>query len=91
MSPLKIKMLLHYYAHVQDYRDEADPAHANSPAVAEAIQDFLQQELIEERNPRWVDQPANDRFSQYGVTAKGYAMVEHLCAVQIPVCHWTQP
>jgi hypothetical protein len=26
-------MLLHYYAHVMDYRDEAEPIHASSGAV----------------------------------------------------------
>jgi hypothetical protein len=91
MSPLKITMLLHYYAHAMDYRDEVDGAHACSGAVTEAICDFLRDGLIKETNPGWSGQPASCRNSQYGVTAKGEAMVSHLMAVQIPVCQWVQP
>ena len=91
MSPLKIQMLLHYYSHAMDYRDEVDGAHACSGAVREAISDFLGDGLIRETNPDWSGQPASSRDSQYGVTAKGLAMVKHLCDVQIPVCIWVQP
>lgn len=91
MSPLRIKMLLHYYAHAMDYRDEVDDAHASSGAVTEAIADFLADGLIKETNRDWVIQPASCRNSQYGVTAKGEAMVKHLTDVQIPVCVWVQP
>lgn len=91
MSPLKIKMLLHYYAHAIDYRDETKPAHACSGAVTEALYDFLRDGLIKEVNPSWAGQPASSRDSQYGVTAKGEAMVKHLMDVQIPVCVWVQP
>jgi len=91
MSPLKIKMLLHYYAHVMDYRDEVDTAHACSPAVSEAIVDFLRSDLIVEKNPGWAGQDRKSREAQYRVTDKGMAMVEHLCAVQIPICKWVQP
>ena len=27
----------------------------------------------------------------FSITDKGRAMVEHLCAVKIPVCKWVQP
>lgn len=91
MSPLKIKMLLHYYAHVMDYRDEVDGAHACSGAVQEAIYDFLRAGLIKEVNPGWAGQDARSRDKQYNVTDKGEAMVSHLMAVQIPVCKWVQP
>jgi hypothetical protein len=91
MSPLKIKMLLHYYAHVMDYRDEVDTAHACSPAVSEAIRDFLHSDLIVEKNSGWAGQDRKSREAQYRVTDKGMAMVEHLCAVQIPICKWVQP
>lgn len=91
MSPLRIRMLLHYYANTIDYRDEVDPAHACSGAVTEAIHDFLQEGLIKEVNPNWGVQPPSNRDSQYSVTGKGEAMVGHLMAVQIPVCKWVQP
>lgn len=91
MSPLKIKMLLHYYTNLMDYRDEVDAAHAASGAVREAIADFLSDGLIAEKNPGWSGQPETNRDSQYGVTDKGEAMVRHLMDVQIPVCIWVQP
>lgn len=91
MSPLCIKMLLHYYAHAMDYRDEAEPAHACSGAVKEAIEFFLHEGLIREVNPNWESQLPGNRNSQYSTSPKGNAMVEHLCAVQVPIIKWVQP
>lgn len=91
MALLCIRMLLHYYACARDYRDEVAGQHATSSAVTDFIGDLLAAELIHETNPEWKSQDGAKRFSQYSVTPKGKAMVEHLMAVQVPVCKWVQP
>jgi len=94
MSPLKIAMLLHVYAIVTDYRDaQANRAHANSEAVSEAFDDFVLDGLVtrECSDDDWRAQKPDNRSSQYRITDKGRAMVEHLCAIQIPICKWVQP
>lgn len=91
MSPLKIKMLLHYYASARDYRDEEPACRARSPAVTEALEDMQCAELIMVTNPGWGGQNTGERRSEWSVTDKGRAMVEHLCAVKVPVCKWVQP
>lgn len=99
MSPLKIKMLLHYYAHTTDYAAwafEREPQHADSPAVLEALESFVGDGLLKSRfgDVAWAArQSVNDRSDgvMFSITEKGKAMVDHLCAVQLPVCVWVQP
>lgn len=100
MSPLKIIMLLHYYGRTNDYASWAgncgEPGHARSPAVREAMESFVTQGLLEckfnDISFAITKSLYDDENSPYFlITDKGRAMVEHLCAVQVPICKWVQP
>lgn len=94
MSPLNIQILLHVHAIVADYRDmQVNENHARSEAVRQTFEQFVFQGLIEKimDDKAWHGIPGNSRSSQYKTTEKGDAMVEALCAVQIPICKWVQP
>jgi len=93
MSPMMIKMLLHYYACARDYRDEVPAQHANSEAVKEAIEQFLAWELIIGLLPdhAWKSQDPSTRLSQYAIAGRGRAMVEAYKAIRLPVIQWVQP
>lgn len=99
MSPLHINILLHYYTRPTDYAAHvfsSEPEHANSGAVAEFIEFFVSEGLLSCRYgdvPWAIRQSVNNRSdgAMFKITDKGIAMVEALCAVQIPVCRWVQP
>lgn len=93
MSPLEIKMILHIYAIVTDYRDQPDARHGHSEAVRETLESFEASGLIEQSFPDevWDAMSRSDRPSQYHITEKGTAFVEALCAVKLPVIKWMQP
>jgi hypothetical protein len=99
MSPLCIHMLLHYYARQTDYAawaDDSEPAHARSPAVREAMEFFVRAGLLQSKfgDVSWsIDQAIREGKDSpfFSITEKGQAMVNHLCAVQVPVCKWVQP
>jgi len=93
MSPLMIKMLLHYYACARDYRDEAPGQHAASPAVKEAIQQFLDWELLIQITPddEWSKLDVMERRSPFTISDRGQAMVEAYMAVRLPIIQWVQP
>ena len=93
MSPLMIKMLLHYYACARDYRDEVPASHAISCAVKEAIECFLKWDLLIPvlTEEVWRKQDAYTRLSQFAVSDRGHAMVEAYKAVRLPVIQWVQP
>jgi hypothetical protein len=86
-------MLLHYYACARDYRDEVPGKHAASEAVKEAIQQFLDWDLIIPvlSDAQWRTQDAMERLSQFTVSDRGHAMVEAYKAVRLPVIQWVQP
>lgn len=95
MSPLNISILLHYYTTPGDYRADVDPAHGASPAVYESMLWFVKEGLL---SCRYGDvslaaqqEPDRSKPALFKITAKGEAMVEHLKAVQIPICQWVQP
>lgn len=102
MSPLQIKILLHYHTHASDYRlyvSEVEPDHAMSCGVASIIRAFVERDgLLKSKygdlyyavsqDPSHPDHCGEPIFS---ITDKGIAMVSHLMAVQIPVCKWVQP
>jgi hypothetical protein len=100
MSPLQIRMLLHYYCRTNDYQAAEDRAHACSIAVYEAMRWFVSEDVLK---PRYGDLDYSIRCAVPGngdpraerplfsITEKGRAMVQHLCAVQVPVCKWVQP
>lgn len=93
MSPLNVKILLHIYAIVADYRDEPPMDHARSEAVRDTFKMFVSDGLIEPvmSDDEWRTAAGRPRDSQYRVTQKGEAMVDAICAVQVPVCKWVQP
>lgn len=94
MSPLSVKILLHIYAHVRDYRDEVLPGeHARSEGVRQTFERFESEGLVEQvvDDGPWCMTPSDQRVSQYRITPKGEAMVDAICAVQIPICKWVQP
>lgn len=81
MTPLHIRMMLHYYAIATPYA-EHDPFHASSIAVAEYRGHLIQSGLIEEdlKSP-----------SGYRSTARGRAYVEALCDMPLPIQKWVMP
>ena len=98
MSPLKINILLHYYARIGDYRHHVDWQHGNSPAVHESLLWFVEEGLLSCRfgDVSWAascdpDTRGKSETQTFQITDRGRAMVEHLCAVQVPVCKWVQP
>jgi hypothetical protein len=94
MSPLNINILLHVYAIVPDYRDmQLNMNHARSDGVRQTFEQFVRDGLIEPifDDETWHATPKDDRSSQFKITEKGIAMVEAICAVQVPVCKWVQP
>ena len=93
MSPLMIKMLLHYYAHARDYRDEVLPEQGRSNAVKEALDAFLDWNLVIPLIPDdlWKAQDPDTRLSQYTISDRGRAMVEAYKAIRLPVTQWVQP
>lgn len=94
MSPLNITILLHVYAIVADYRDcQLNDDHARSEAVRYTFEQFARDGLIEKihSDDDWNSTGASLRSAQHKITAKGEAMVDAICAVQIPICKWVQP
>jgi hypothetical protein len=93
MSPLMIVMLLRYYAHARDYRDEVPPEQARSTAVKEAIECFLSWNLFIPLldDDVWKSQNPETRLAQYVISDRGRAMVESYKAVKLPVIQWVQP
>jgi hypothetical protein len=99
MSPLHIKILLHYYSHADDYAAYiyvAEPDHAKSRAVTEFTEFLVSQGLLSCRfeDIAWAASQASNKHTDgplFLITDKGRAMVDHLLAVQIPVCKWVQP
>jgi len=102
MSPLQIRMLLHYSWSPVDYHDEEAKPHAESMAVAESMEFFVAAGLVKSRfediswavnQAPFIDEYQGKKVEKpiFSITEKGRAMVAHLCSVQIPVCKWIQP
>lgn len=102
MSPMEIRMLLHYHVSPLDYHEDQEEAHARSSAVASSLQWFIQHGLLTSRyqDVHWAINvaPFTDTYLGavvdrpiFAITEKGTVMVEHLCAVKVPVCKWVQP
>lgn len=91
MTPLQLRILLHYSYDVRDYRDSVDWEPANSPAVQEALHFFERHELIspimsaEDWN---IINPRGHKVPQYQITDRGRAMVKSLCEVKLPRRGW---
>lgn len=102
MTPLAIRMLLHYSWSPQDYQSVEPREHAGSPAVCDALLLFMEEGLLRCRfgDIGWAayKAPFIDWYEGrpvekpiFAITDKGRAMVEHLTEVQIPVCKWVKP
>lgn len=85
--PMKINMMLHFYAVVGPYAPESA---RTSPAYTQFVKELLREGLIErptkeerEHHPGWA----------YKATAKGAAWVNAICTVPLPVerTRWVIP
>lgn len=81
MTPLQIKMVLHYYAIAEPYA-LLDPAHANSDAVCTQRALLCSDGLIE---------AIAGSPSGYRITPRGEAYVDAVCATPLPVSKWVIP
>lgn len=81
MTPLQIRMMLHYYAIAEPYAAD-DPRHGHSAAVFEQRQSLVDASLIE------TDEHSG---SGYKATDRGVAYVEALCALPLPIKKWVMP
>lgn len=79
MTPNDIDVLLHYHCCC----DEHERIHA--PAVAEAINGFVQDGILRPRQQR------SEHGSSYETTERGVALVELLCRTEYPVQVWVSP
>lgn len=79
LSPLEIEILLSAYYSAGEYDTRG------GTAQAEAIQRFLDEDMIQEYD---VGCLMNGR--RYHTTERGHAMVKKLCSVPLPVkvCEW---
>jgi hypothetical protein len=103
MSPLEIKILLHYFWSPIDYHEAEEARRVATPAVCCALEMFAKNDLLRSRygDLSWaidMSRCTNENYLGskverpiFSITDKGRAMVKHLCAVQIPVCKWVQP
>lgn len=78
MSPLKIEIMLHYYAFAGDFRDGSLDAPAVQSGLGEMVHFGL---LVEGVEPH------------YSITERGRAYVEALKEVKLPIKEtiWVQP
>ena len=82
MTPLQIKMLLHYYTIAKPYSD-GDACHADSPAVMEQRAELCSLQLLE----------GDSSVSGYKTTDRGEFFVKHICSLPLPqrVAEWRMP
>jgi hypothetical protein len=81
MTPLQIRMMLHYYCIAAPYAED-DPPHRSSPVVGAQRQDLIDLGLLESR----AGCP-----SGFGCTERGVAYVEGLQAMPLPEKVWVIP
>lgn len=81
MTPLQIKMMLHYYAIAEPYAKD-DPDHACSRAVFEQRGFLIRENMI-------VEDCAAD--SGYRVSPRGEAYIDALCKMPLPMSVWVMP
>jgi len=78
MSPLEIKILLHYHTIPKDYSQE----HEMYSAQNEAIIKLFNKGMLKNYNGDGV---------QYEATAKLHSYCEYLCEVPLPIAVWVIP
>jgi hypothetical protein len=79
MTPYEIEVMLWYYCRCEDHEDMS----RNPPVWRPTIDQFMRDGMLVAGSDR------NDMC--YSITERGKAYVDHLCAVQIPICKWVQP
>lgn len=79
MTPLQIKMMLHYYTSADPYAKD-DPWHASSDAVSLQRTMLVRDGLL-----------GNACGTDWVVTDRGRAYVEALCNMPLPVKKWVMP
>lgn len=77
-TPLKMQMLLHYYAIAEPYAIR-QPEHANSVAVREQTLELIHQELLIQDSLQ---------ESGYSVTEKGKAFIAYVMDMPLPIKAW---
>ena len=82
MTPLEIKILLHYYTHADDYRK----GDFSAPAVSDAIKYFAY-----ELHPPLMKVKSIPDGQYYGLTDRGRAYCEALEALPLPEIRWVIP
>lgn len=83
MSPLQIKILLHYHYSAYDYTE------SNAPAVREAIDRFRDVDGL--LRLKSIEETIMEPGARYTLTDRGQAYVEQICRVPLPVQVWTYP
>lgn len=75
MSPALIKLLFHIHT-------TTEPLPYPSSTMRDAsVEFFVREKLI----------VADNSPLGYRTTERGKALVDHLCAVKLPICQWVQP
>jgi len=80
MSPLKLRMLLHYYSGPGDFMDGL----FHAPAVRSAIDDLRDKDFL-------IEYGDTDICTTYRLTDRGKAFVHALCRLPLPVQCWRMP
>lgn len=81
MTPLQIKMMLHYYCSPTPYA-KYEPHHAHSEAVFDQRANLMDEGLLV---------PVDSAMASYECTEKGKAYVSALCAMPLPIAKWVIP
>lgn len=80
MTPYEIEVMLWYNSRCEDHEHMS----SNPPIWRPTIDKFLRDGLLQTCNASVTD-------TCYAITDKGLAYIDHLCAVQVPICKWVQP
>lgn len=78
MSPLKIRIMLHYYCFTGDYCTNG------SKGELGAVDDLVGDKMLE-------DDPQEGSERMFRVTDKGSAYCEALCNMPLPIAKWIIP
>lgn len=74
--PLALEMLLHYHCTPEPFPgEEREPQH-------EILGFFIEHEML---SVNYIPE------ARYTVTAKGYALIEHILNLEMPVAQWVMP
>ena len=75
-SPLDLMILLHYYASPRPYA-EHEPAHANSSAVKECTDNFINEDML-----------YKDEDGQWRTTERANVFINYLTTIRYPTQTW---